>query len=76
MTKAHRACDKCRDYSDGQSVMTEGGVAFIFCKTCIDLLEFCPNIRVAQFLGPKEERCVPKNTITARRRKEYGDYRF
>jgi hypothetical protein len=64
------ACAKCR--LPGDKMIVEGGVGYIFCKSCGETLEKLPTSTIQGFIGTKKETWVAKNMREARERRAAG----
>lgn len=65
-------CAKCKENADGW-VLVEEGTAYIFCKSCSDIInELNRTGIIHDFIGHKEETCVSKNIRQAKERRDNG----
>ena len=66
-------CAKCNTLDKNITMFIEGGVGYMFCKSCADLLERLPTGTIHGFLGPKKESGVDTNIREARERRMRDD---
>lgn len=67
-------CTKCKDSVINGSLMSEGGICYVFCKRCHDLLQHAPTNNLAHFVGEeKRETQVDINMREARERRARGE---
>lgn len=66
-------CVKCGFSSANHSIIVEGGIGYLFCKACANVLESLPTGTIENFVGPKKESWVAKNMREARERRANGE---
>lgn len=66
-------CAKCNTLDKNVTMFVEGGVGYLFCKSCADLLEQLPTGTIHDFLGPKKETWIEKNIRKACKRRANGE---
>jgi hypothetical protein len=49
-------CAKCKDDAKDGDILFEGGIGYIFCRACSDVIRFLPTNSIQAFMGQKYEK--------------------
>lgn len=66
-------CAKCDASDDNHIMVVEGGISYLFCKACYEIVESLPTNSIRSFVGPKEETWVSRNIRVAKERRACGE---
>jgi hypothetical protein len=73
MTQSFYACHKCDINAKDHTLITEGGVGYLFCEKCCDLLQNEHKGLIKNFLPQRAETRIDKNMRLAREARARGE---
>ena len=67
-------CSKCGKDNEDNTMFVEGGIGYLFCKECADILDHLPTgNRINNFISSGKETWVEENIRKVRERRKRGE---